>query len=375
LCVAITTGGKVATSTNPAASRPTWSVGTQALLDPNSLPPIACASASVCVAGDVNGTLATSADASRGPQTWTVSSAIVPVQPCDHYGNPCQPGLVALDCPSSSLCVAEDGLGQGYVTHHPAAGGMSWAPARAYDAREAPPATNVLTCPTENICLSSGYYDPHVFVTGPAAPLRADYSQPDPGAGIDDLWCASATLCLAETDELGGMQDVHHVYASTDPAATDARWKLTLPVARGDFIQTVSCPSRHLCIAASSKGAIYAGWLTAPKARIAADLKPQRISRAALSKNRATMAVNLPEPGHLSERLAVWQRNRASSATLATSRATFTQAGRRVVRLVLTNAGRRRIASLAPGSRVVIDATFTPDDAPAISTRQTTRLS
>jgi hypothetical protein len=279
LCVATTADGRIVTSTDPGAATPVWTVGNMPGGTALGVSAIDCPSVSLCVAVSGDGDVATSTDPAGGAGTWA-QQPIVPVQTCDHYFNQCQPGLVSLSCPSASWCVAIDGLGAGYVSADPSGGGATWRLDGRYSAAAKPP-TSSLACPISAFCLTTAYYDSHVYVTGSAvATPDGASSEPDPKGGVEDVWCAARSLCFAQVAySVTPSTDAFRVFATVTPSRPGAYWTATLTPPHSDHtnsIETIDCPSATTCIATDDLGDVIPGWATAPVARVKAALALKR---------------------------------------------------------------------------------------------------
>jgi hypothetical protein len=86
--------GNVLTSTNPAASTPTWRLTT--VDNGNSLFGISCKTTTFCVATDGSGNVVTSTDPASATPIWTVTKV---------DGNNLLSGVA---CPTTTLCVVTD---------------------------------------------------------------------------------------------------------------------------------------------------------------------------------------------------------------------------------------------------------------------------
>jgi hypothetical protein len=79
-----------------------------------ALTAMSCPSASLCVAGDAVGNILTSSDPAGGPDAWSIAMA-----------DPGQ-GIVGVSCPSVSMCVAADFAGNILVSTDPTGGQSGW---------------------------------------------------------------------------------------------------------------------------------------------------------------------------------------------------------------------------------------------------------
>jgi len=134
----------------------------------------------VCLAG-----LLLTSPASAAPLTWSAPQAVDPGHP-----------ILALSCPSQSLCVgAVGGTGDIVTSTNPTGGSGAWA------------VTHI-----------SGAF------------------------GIGTVSCASASLCVALTTN-------GHVISSTNPTGGVAAWELGDELSPGVSNESIACPSTLLCVA------------------------------------------------------------------------------------------------------------------------------
>lgn len=122
-CLAVNGGGSaggtgtVITSTNPTGGVPDWRI-TKADGD-RSLLSVSCARAtSLCVAGDNGGNALTSVNPSGGARAWTITR--LDSQAISQTANFTDLGLSGVSCPTPSLCIAVDTLGNVVVGQGPA---------------------------------------------------------------------------------------------------------------------------------------------------------------------------------------------------------------------------------------------------------------
>jgi hypothetical protein len=197
LCV-IQETGRLLTSTDPTAARPTWTPVSPPQLRLDQLAGVTCASDRLCVAWSDSTTLDVSTDPTGGASAWKEVKLDVPANAIE---------VSAVACvPQTTRCVASIGNGDGAVFATTVNGG------------DRPSAWTVSSR------------------SGLAAP--------------DDLACPSATLCVGI--------DLDNVETSTDPGSGAASWSsdaLPASTPRG-FPVAIACPSSGVCVTADGDGSI-----------------------------------------------------------------------------------------------------------------------
>ena len=121
LCVAVDDGGRIISSTTPAAPRPAWKV--THVNAPSGLASVSCPSVSLCVAADpYDRSLFVSTHPARGAASWrrVALSGIHPVfRP------------ISVSCATQSLCVALDQFGSRVIeSADPTGGAAGWSAAQ-----------------------------------------------------------------------------------------------------------------------------------------------------------------------------------------------------------------------------------------------------
>jgi hypothetical protein len=250
LCVAVADRSRVATTSHPAGS---WHVDDLALSSadyeeggqyPDTLGPISCASASLCVAdrGTFSGptvellrNLSPSHFTASGkvlgaPKSEFVTAACPSAQLCLTVGDAgaevdtstddaqhwkqhvvvpphlqngsLTPAPTAASCPSASFCALVDDRGYVLTSHHPTGGYREWNRVRLHGASE-----------------------------------------------MYGVSCASTKLCVA-IDKKG------HVYTSTHPTRGTSAWKSST---LSPTLTAVACASNRLCVIATNDGHVVVG--------------------------------------------------------------------------------------------------------------------
>jgi hypothetical protein len=127
LCVGFDGGtGNVIASTDPADGAAAWTVS-QVESGSNGGVGMACPSVRLCVAFDSAGNVITSTDPAGGANAWTVAHVDTTDPACgSHESSTCPGAIMALACPSASLCVGVDSNGYILTSTDPAGGPAAW---------------------------------------------------------------------------------------------------------------------------------------------------------------------------------------------------------------------------------------------------------
>jgi hypothetical protein len=197
---------------------------------------VSCPTDSLCVAIDGVGNVVTSTDPTGGAGTWSIANI-------DSSNE-----LESVSCPSSTFCVAVDGVGNVLTSTNPTGGAGAWVATTLAEAEE--PALGSISCASSSLCIAASGYDfGDNFFTS---------SNPTGGAGAWDsielgvfaVACPSITLCVA-----GGWEN--NVLTSTNPTGGAGAWTVTsIEPSNGDYAQALSCPSTSLCVGATSNGGV-----------------------------------------------------------------------------------------------------------------------
>jgi hypothetical protein len=177
----------------------------------NAFTAVSCPSVSLCVATDAVGNIVTSTRPAGGASAWTVAHADGTT---NFSGGPL---LTGVSCPSVSACVAVDGMGNTVTSQAPVLGPQTWH----------------LTHVDNGITYECYHY-------GEAGPQ----SQP----ALEGVSCPSASLCVA-VDFAG------NVLTSTNPTAGSPAWSGADPYGGTvPGLWGVSCPSVSFCLAVDGYG-------------------------------------------------------------------------------------------------------------------------
>jgi hypothetical protein len=290
LCVVTNGHGQVATSTDPTGGA--WQVAD--VDGTNAIGALACPSVSLCVAGDADGNVVTSTNPTGGAGAW---------QPADVDGKQI---FQAMSCPSVSLCVGLDS-GDAVTSARPTDGSDAWDVTKLDTST--PPSVDFsqggLACPTVTLCVAGGTLFASGGVNGDGietttAPLNGAgaWSITDPGVHgatqVKSVSCPSASLCvmlddegnvLTATNPGGGASAWTEAAAvglnayglscptatlcvgvnggaaltSTNPTGGAGAWSVTQNIDEQGNLESVSCPSVSLCVAADAEGDVVIG--------------------------------------------------------------------------------------------------------------------
>jgi hypothetical protein len=242
LCVAVDNAGNGVISTDPTAATPTWSAPT--VIDtPNDLYGegqnlrVSCASTSLCVAVDDQGSAVITTNPTATKPTWSAPANI------DANGSAVTDGLTDVSCPWTSLCVAVDALGNAVITTNPTAAKPTWRTTNV----DANGLTGV-SCPSTSLCVALDSQGNAVIATNPTAAKPAWRKT----HGINGpISCPSTSLCVAV--------DAHgNAVTTTNPTAAKPTWSTPTSV-DANGVAGVSCPSTSSCVAVDDAGNVVVG--------------------------------------------------------------------------------------------------------------------
>jgi hypothetical protein len=216
---------------------------------------IACPSPSLCVAFDDLGQVATST-APTDYRSWRIGHLLGIRAPVD-----VTPGLV---CPSLSLCVAVDGSGGVWTSLAPATGAGSWTRTAVDPTGDG---FTSLSCPAPTLCVAADGDGRILTSSNPSggrsawqvAQVEPRVLNPRAARAVGLLSCPSVSLCVGV--------DYDGILTSTNPASGAGAWTRA-KVASGSSLEFInlSCPSAQLCVALNSDSAVVRS--TAPTAGI-----------------------------------------------------------------------------------------------------------
>lgn len=120
LCVAFG-GGDVVTSTNPTGGAAAWKV--THVTASHNLTSVSCPSSTLCIGVDDYGDVITSTNPSGGAAAWRLTNVD---SNNEAIANGVGVALNGVSCPSSTLCVAVDDLGNAVTSTNPTGGAAAW---------------------------------------------------------------------------------------------------------------------------------------------------------------------------------------------------------------------------------------------------------
>lgn len=228
--------GDAVSSTDPTGGPAAWHPSGS--LDLDGLLAVSCASPTLCVMGDDEGSILTSTAPTLGAGGWAKPLLIDPVQPPDQIFR----GLTGVACPSALLCVVVDQFGSVLTSTDPTGGPAAWSPASDIDAGNA---LAGVSCPSRRLCVAVDHQGNEVTSTDPTGGVAAwTAGHVDGSNPLTGVSCASRRLCVA-VDSSG------NIVTSTDPAAGAGTWRVSASVGQTHPFAGVSCYETPLRIAKS----------------------------------------------------------------------------------------------------------------------------
>lgn len=347
MCVAVDQAGNAVTSLAPTGPATAWAVAhvDSSIVEPSAfgggptlLRDVSCPSVSLCLAVDSVGNAVYSTDPTAGPTAWVLTHIDDnSTSGCAGGGLACQAPLMSVACPGASLCAAADFAGNLLETSSLSAAPWSSSPTPA----AGPQSLWSISCPVVSFCAAVDGTGGHVMTWNPQAGSAPRLERVSFDAF--GIWCPTASLCLASGQGPGGVAEV---VGSTNPRAASPTWHVS---DFGDF-NSISCPTASLCLAADTEGEVITGVTVSS---LAAGLRAEMAARIPKVKDLTRDgAYNLSIATPLSGKLTVeWEVPGAvAGATgplakqpvvLASGSARFAGPGTQTLRLVLTEAGRR----------------------------------
>jgi hypothetical protein len=388
-CAAVDNAGYVFTSTDPTAGATGWS--SVKISAPNTITALSCPSISLCVAVDYHGNAITSTSPTAGAGTWhttTIDSGPCTAAVCHSIDKgPPERQLDAISCPSVSLCVAGDWDGDVVTSTDPTGGGSAWNVAYVDSSLESgltglDPQTAIagISCPSVSLCVANdgvGNVLTSQDPTGGASTWslrRATpriLAAPEPRS-LYSLGCPSVSFCA-------GLQSASNTLLSSSEAALtyeplgSTEWTRVV-IDRVGSPSAIACPTSSLCVAVDNAGNVVVGRMQPPptRAQIQAALRVEITPRGrtsligALLRHRGfSLAFNPPTPGGVRIRwllLPAGMRSplsRARALLIARGQRNFPETESAPIMLRLTKAG---VAMLRRRNHVQLttEAIFTP---------------
>lgn len=219
----------------PAAARaaePALYWGAPAFVDLANVQALSCPSTSLCVGVDDVGNVVASASPTDGAAAWSVAKGVGGTEPEPLGMAPNALDGVSCTTGASTLCVVvgEKGI---YTSTDPTGGANAWVLAIGG-------AWHAVSCPSESLCIagSSGQI---AISTDPAGGAGAWHETPVKGTGsITGLSCPSEHACV-------GVDESSNILTSEDPVGGEGAWSVTH--IGGGGLSSVSCASASLCVA------------------------------------------------------------------------------------------------------------------------------
>src|SRR5581483_204473 len=182
-----------------------------------------------------------------GPGAWIGVHVDANLDPgCSGTGLTCQSALVAVACPSVSLCAAIDFAGNILETTAPATA----TPWTSVPALSPPGPLWGLACPTATLCAAVDGDGGRIVRWDPTVAAPPTLTRvPAPSFGI---WCGSPTICV--TSAKGANGDAQ-LLASGNAVAAAPVWTVN------DFgaFSGVACPSFAWCVGSDEQGGVVVG--------------------------------------------------------------------------------------------------------------------
>lgn len=267
LCVAVDNAGNVVVSTEPAGPPSAWSA--LHVDGANTLSAISCPSVSLCVAVDSGQNAVTSTNPVGGASAWTVAHIDNAVGPeCGKYGpgQDCELGLPGVACPSTTLCVAVDRVGNAVTSTDPAGGPSTWTVANiernSYTFAGAYSLMGV-SCPTSSLCVAVDGYGQDVVTSRSPTGGQSAWSVSNIGVSLASVSCPLALLCFGVPVE----PLTTNALVSRNPTGGAAAWRRTT-IDQTAAVVDASCPSTSLCAAVDDTGHILVATRTPTRTQI-----------------------------------------------------------------------------------------------------------
>jgi hypothetical protein len=244
LCVSADGNGGVVTATDPTKGTSAWQLAHDVDETIYGFNAMSCAATTLCVGVDYStGDVVTSTDPTGGAPSWTTTN-VDGTHP-----------LLAVACPTTSLCVAGDNAGNILTSTNPAGGASAWSAPVQIDPGSI---VEAIACRTATFCVAvdnGGNVLTSSNPTGGASAWSAPV-QIDPNSSeLGGISCPTTSLCVT-VDDLG------NVVTSSDPTGGPSAWHLTNVEGGSDFeksLNGVSCPTAALCVVTDIQGHVIIG--------------------------------------------------------------------------------------------------------------------
>lgn len=258
--------------------------------------------------------------------------------------------LTDVSCPSVSLCVAVDYVGNVLTTRNPTRSASAWAVTNIDPSANAGGSgLDGLSCPSVSFCIAVDSYAGYVLRSRNPTGGRSAWNITQLGVGLSRVSCASVSFCVA-IDSLNPGGDV----VSGNPAGDPSAWAAGA-IDASNVLTDVTCPSRSLCVAVDSAGNVVVGVSPAPTARqvkalLLKELAPSGRAakiRAILHRGGYSFSIRARGAGRA---VISWYyvvkgahiaRGKPKPVLVATAKKTFTAAGTAKITLKLTKTGKQ----------------------------------
>jgi uncharacterized repeat protein (TIGR02543 family) len=245
LCVAVDSAGNLYNSTDPTAASPTWHT-TATPSGVQNLIKVSCASTSLCVATgigtDNKGLVVYSTNPTNASPTWTVTADV------DSSNDPSTTAVQGISCPSTTLCVAGDNVGNSVTSTNPTGTATDW------HVGSADPFAGTLlgmTCQSTTFCMAVDLKGDIVYSTDPTGTWKTSFDATVPQHQLSSVACPTTSHCIASDDQGAVMT------STSQPSSNSSLWTLT-GVDGSNVIRGVSCPSLTFCAAVDQGGNVLA---------------------------------------------------------------------------------------------------------------------
>jgi hypothetical protein len=227
LCVAIDGSGNVFTSTEPNGGASKWTK--TAIPGAEYLSGISCPTTSFCAIVDESSHVITSTAPTSG--VWHVSEPL-----------PSNQSLLSVSCPSSSFCAAiEVADGKVFTSTSPAGAASTWTPTELEGASY----LDSISCASATLCVTGG--QSNEYATNEPTGGASKWTKEAIG-WITDASCPSESLCV-DSGYFG------EIFTSASPTEGVSAWSSTHVDFYERGMQSVSCPTTSFCAAVDGYGA------------------------------------------------------------------------------------------------------------------------
>lgn len=244
LCVAGDLGANMLTTTNPGAGPGAWTIAhfTDSAVT-TGFTAVDCPSVSECVAF-AGSTVLHSTNPTGGPGAWTITQNDPDVFSGVYFQS--------VSCPTVSLCVAVDHVGDVLTSTDPDGAASDWKLTELGGTREEGYPFEAVSCPSVSLCVAVDDRGNITSTTNPTGGAGAwstasVFPRPAPYQAFSAVSCPTVSLCVAVSTD-------GRAWSATDPTGGPSAWK---PVgAVHDALMSISCPTTRLCAGGGAFGNI-----------------------------------------------------------------------------------------------------------------------